>query len=99
MSEAFLHIADVARAEIRRGRRRTGVEHRHPRFALEVVLPFIGVRMPVQLAHAARLDRDQGGSGCRRYIEIAAVDDLDGPAFVLPVRCLLAKRPYVRMGW
>ena len=61
MPEVFLDVTDVSGIEIHRHRIRAGIEHRHLCFALDIILPFVGVRMPVHLANAARTNRHQRG--------------------------------------
>ncbi len=61
---APFHVANVAGAEIGGLAARTGVEHGHPAFTPDPVLPFVRVGVPVHFAHPAGLDRfDGGGDG------------------------------------
>jgi hypothetical protein len=57
VAEVAAHESDVAGVEVGGVRVRAGVEDRHPAGALEVVLPLVGVGMPVQFAHRAGHDR------------------------------------------
>src|SRR6202050_2109313 len=75
--------ADIAGLEVGGVGVRAGVEHRHPGGALHVVLPLIGIGVPVQLPHAARLDDDQGGRDRLGRREVGAVGDADAAAAVL----------------
>ena len=52
-------VADIVGLEIECARLAGRREHAHACLALDVVLPFVGIRMPVQLAHPAGLDLDQ----------------------------------------
>jgi hypothetical protein len=54
-------IADVPATEIERPRLSVGGEHAHAPLAADVILPFVGVGMPVQLPQAARIDLDKRG--------------------------------------
>src|SRR5260370_9127670 len=56
---AFLDVADVAGLEVGGPGARSGIEHRHAALALDPILPFVGLGMPMQLPHAARLHRFQ----------------------------------------
>src|SRR5262249_19577800 len=51
---------DVAGAEVERARLTGRAEHAHACLALDVILPFVGVGMPMQLPHSAGVDLDQG---------------------------------------
>jgi hypothetical protein len=55
------HEADVAGREIERAGLARRREHAHARLAFDVVLPLVGIRMPVQLAHSTQLDLDERG--------------------------------------
>ena len=46
---------------------------RLPRVTFDVVLPLVGVGMPVQLAHAAGLDFDERSRDFRRNLEVLRV--------------------------
>src|SRR5580700_5786467 len=76
VSEVLLDVADVARVEVHGDGVRAGVEDRHLPFALDPVLPFIGVGMPVHLPQAAGTHRDQRGSDGRGNREVAAVGNV-----------------------
>src|SRR5882762_8755014 len=76
VAEALLYIADVARAEIVGECSRTRIEYGHSGLTLDVVLPFVGVGVPVELAHAARLDGDERSRNSRGGLEVPAVGDL-----------------------
>jgi hypothetical protein len=45
------------------------------------VLPLVSVRMPVQFAHAARFNLDQGGRDCLRDRKILGIRDPNSDAF------------------
>ncbi len=75
VAERFLHIADIAGLEVLGHDLRTGVEHRHRALPGDVILPFVGIGMPMHLAQGAGMERHQRrGDGLRR-LEIAAVGD------------------------
>src|SRR6478735_2382535 len=61
MPEVLLDVADVARVEVHGDGVGAGVEHRHLPFALDPVLPFIGVGVPVHLAQSTRAYRYECG--------------------------------------
>src|ERR1700722_19803353 len=73
--------ADVPAAEIEGTRLAVGREHPHAPLAAYVVLPFVGVRMPVQLAQAAGLDLDKRGRDVLGSGEYARIGDPPRPAF------------------
>src|SRR5882757_6716368 len=75
MSEVLLDIADIAGTEVHRDSVRASVEDCHLSFALDPVLPFVGVGMPVHLPQAAGPHRHQRGGNCGRNGEVAAVGD------------------------
>src|SRR4051812_20857598 len=81
-----LHITDVARPEIGRLRARTGVEDGHPAFALDPILPFIRVGVPMHLADGTRLDDLERGSDRRRGLEDRAVGKAKGTRAIVPDR-------------
>jgi hypothetical protein len=83
MTEVCRDVTDVAGVEIVRHRIRPGIEHRHLRRPFDVILPFVRVRMPVHLAHAARMDGDERRRDRGRSLEIVAVGDLSHAAFGL----------------
>src|SRR5260370_753978 len=73
--EVLLGVPDGARVEVHCDGVRASVEDRHLPFALDPVLPFIGVGVPVHLPQAAGMHRYQrGGDGCGNG-EVAAVGD------------------------
>ena len=76
VAEALLDVADVAGVEVGGDRGRAGVEHGHPAAALEIVLPLVGVGVPVHGAERPGLDRDQAGGHGLGDAEVAAVGDL-----------------------
>jgi hypothetical protein len=64
-------VADVAGLVVERAGLAGGGEHGHPSLARQVVLPFVGVRVPVQLAQASRLDLHQRRGDSLRDGEVA----------------------------
>jgi len=55
------YVAHVTRPIVESARLAGGSEHAHAGLAFGVILPFVGVRMPMQLAHPTEFDLDQGG--------------------------------------
>src|ERR1700753_3455314 len=83
VSEVLLDVADVACVEVHCDGIWTGVEDRHLSFALDPVLPLIGVGMPVHLAQAAGTHRYKRCSNRCRNREVAAVSDVHRTALSL----------------
>src|SRR2546421_383326 len=69
------HVADVAGAEVEGARLPGSTENAHARLALDVILPLVGVRMPMHLAHCAGIDLDQGRCNLSGYREHAGISD------------------------
>ncbi len=84
--------------KIRRQRVGTGVEHGHPRLALDVVLPLVGVGVPVHLPDAAGRHGHQRGCDGGGYLEVGAVGDADASAGILLDRGRAAERIDERVG-
>src|ERR1700719_2398234 len=99
MSMVALDVTDITRVEVRRTHIGAGVEHRHAGFALDVILPFVGVRMPVHLPHRAGPHRYECRSNCRRSAEIAAVGDPHFAALCFPCCGHRSERESERLGW
>ena len=97
--EVPLDIADVARVEIHRDSIRARVEHRHGAFALNPVLPFVGVGVPVHFAQGTGMDRQQRGGYRRGDGEVSAVGDAHYPASRLSRRGHRSEREGERVGW
>jgi hypothetical protein len=62
------HVADISGLEIERARLTGCAEHAHAGLTLDIILPFIGVGMPMQFSHPAGINFDQrrgdrGGNG------------------------------------
>src|SRR4029078_13516757 len=70
VTEALRHIAHVAGAEFIDASAAMRSEHRHPRFAMHIILPFGGIGMPMQLAEAAWIDEKDGTRHGRRNGEL-----------------------------
>ena len=84
MTIVALDVADVPRVEVRGLRSGAGSEHPDLRRAFDVVLPFIGIGVPMQLAQAARdQSHERGGDECVGE-EVPAVGDLHRTAGPLP---------------
>src|SRR5690348_14595652 len=76
MTIVALDVADVARVEVRGLCFGAGSEHSDLRRAFDVVLPLIGIGMPMQLAQAAGdQSHERGGDVCVGE-EVPAVGDL-----------------------
>src|SRR6266567_1906889 len=68
-------VADVTCLVVERAGLTAGGEDGYAPLAGEIVLPFVGVRVPVKLADRARFDFDSGGRDRLRHGEIARVGD------------------------
>ena len=71
MRKSFLDVADVTHFEVHGPGACASGKDGHARFATDVELPFVGVWMPVQFAHAARFHGDNRRGDCRRDLEAA----------------------------
>src|SRR5208282_5455066 len=79
--QRFLDVAHVARLEIHGAGSPSGRKNRHASLPSVKILPFIGIRVPMQLAYAPGLQGHHRGRSCR-YLKRARVDDADLPALV-----------------
>ena len=77
---ALRHVADIACGEFVGARAAMGAEHGHARAAPDIVLPLGGVRVPMQFAHAARLDDQQRSGHGRGDRELVGRDAPQGAA-------------------
>src|SRR5262249_6205596 len=75
VAEVALDVTDVAGIEVEGRDMRARVEDAQAALALDPVLPFIGVGMPMQLAQAARMDEDEAGRDGLGDVEVGAVGD------------------------
>ena len=66
VSGAHRHVTDVTRQELFGYRVTHSQINSHLSRTLKVVLPLVGVRMPVKLTHGARLDLQHGAGHCGR---------------------------------
>src|SRR5947208_14463224 len=66
-------VADVTCLVVERAGLTARGEDGHAPLAGEIVLPFVGVRVPVKLADRARFDFDSGGRDRLRHGELAGV--------------------------
>ena len=98
MAQRLFYVADVPRMKVGGHRRRPGVEDRHPRATLEKIGPFIGIRMPVHLAQAARLHLNPCGRDRLRHDEVAAVGNPHRPALGLPAERQIGQAEHEGMG-
>src|SRR5207237_9450799 len=97
------NVSDVTRLVVERAGLTAGGEDAHAPLAGEIVLPFVGVRVPMKLADRARFDFDSRGRDRFRHAEIARVGDADRTASRLG-RLLRQHMPRVRLprllgGW
>src|SRR6266700_4739621 len=65
---------DIAGTKVEGARLTGSGEHAHARLALDVILPLVGVGVPMQLAHSAGVNLDQGRSD-RANWEVAGIGD------------------------
>src|SRR5262245_12925818 len=82
MAGAQRDVAHVAGAELDSLRQAAGGEHRHAGAAGNVVLPFVGVGVPVQPAQGAKLERQQRPGHGRRDGGFLGGDDAHGAAAI-----------------
>src|SRR5262249_20924955 len=80
MPVALRHVADIAGGELLEAHAAVRSEHAHAGPAGDVVLPLVGVGMPMQLAQAARLDLHDRAGHRRRDRELALGDEAVGAA-------------------
>src|SRR2546429_5734013 len=73
---------DIAGAEVEGARLTRSAEHAHACLALDVILPLVGVGVPMQLPHSAGVNFDQG-RGDRANREVAGIGDPHRPALGL----------------
>src|SRR5260370_24754528 len=82
MRERFLNVAHVAGLEVHGASAAAGGEYGHASLAAKVVLPLVGIGVPMQFADAARLDGYDGSGDGRRYLEGAGINDAELTAVV-----------------
>src|SRR6202012_5023441 len=85
------HETNIASLKIEGPRLTRRGENTHPRLSVDVILPLVGVRMPMHLTHAARLNFDQCRSDRFRCGKYARVGDAYRAA--LGLDWLLRKHP------
>ncbi len=73
--KSLLHVAYVAGFEIQGTSPTAGGKNGHSPFTRHVVLPFIGIGMPMQLAQTTRMNGHDRCRNCGRYLEGAGVHD------------------------
>ena len=88
MPHVLRHVAYVAILIVEGARVGAGAEHCHASVATDVILPLIGISVPMQLAHPAGLDFDICGGNVLRGAEYRAVNDTDRAAWALHGCCL-----------
>src|SRR5262245_14693864 len=69
------HVSNVAGTEVEGACLTGSAEDAHARLALDVMLPLIGVGVPMQLPHSAWVDLDQGRSDHGGHRECAGIAD------------------------
>src|SRR5580700_2811674 len=57
VGQSFLHVTYIAGPEVHGACAPSTAKHRHPALPAKVVLPFVGVLMPMKLTHATGIDR------------------------------------------
>jgi hypothetical protein len=77
VSEISFDVADVAGSEVHRQRFGTRIEDSHAAFALDIVLPLVGVWVPMHLPYASRWNGDQGCRHSGGNVEIGTVGNAD----------------------
>src|SRR5215469_1250612 len=75
MRQRLLDIANVPSLKVHRARTPSSSEYRHPSVTADVVLPLVGIRMPMQFANCSRSDRNDRGCDCRRDFEPTRIDN------------------------
>ncbi len=73
--QSLHNISDVSGFEIQSTSPAAGGKHRHPPLTGHVVLPFIGVWVPVQLPQPARVNGHNRRRNCGRNLERAGIDN------------------------
>src|ERR1700682_5110987 len=58
MQQGFFHVPDVSRLKVHGASAVTCRDHSHSCLACDVVLPFVGVGVPVQFPQPSRMNRD-----------------------------------------
>src|SRR5207248_907039 len=74
------HIADVASLIVECARLTRGAEHAHPGLPLDIILPFVGVWMPMKLPHPPRINFDERCCNCKGYGKHPGIGDPDPSA-------------------
>ena len=73
VAKSFLNVSNVTWIKVLGHRVWAGIEYRHFALTSDEVRPFIGVRMPMHLAHSAWMDNNVRCRDCLRCQEIAAI--------------------------
>ena len=73
--------ADIIGIEVDSPRRRLRGDHFISSLALDPILPFAGIGVPMHLAHCSRLDRHHGRGDPRRHRKVGGIDDPRGAAW------------------
>src|SRR5207249_12145928 len=74
VAEALRDVAGIAGAELLVARPAAGAEQAHADLAADYVQPFVGVRVPVRLAHRPRLQLQNDARDGPRDRELAGAD-------------------------
>src|SRR6266403_334313 len=81
MQQGFFHVPDVSRLKIHGASTVTSRHHSHSSLTRDVVLPFVGVGVPVQLTQPSRVKRDHCHRNISRNLEVARINDAYLSAF------------------
>jgi len=77
MRQGFLDIANISSLKVHGAGTASCSEHRHSSATADVVLPFVGVRMPMQFADSTGDDGNDRGCDRGGDFEHARIDDRD----------------------
>ena len=65
MEQGFFNVPDVSLLKVHGAGAVTCGHHSHSSFARDVILPFVGVRVPVQFPQPSGVNRDHGHGNVR----------------------------------
>ena len=91
--------AYIAGMKVCGDRRWSSVENGHTSGALDPIVPLIGIRMPMHISHAARLNRHARRSNRFRDKEVGAIRDPDCSTLRLGACSHIAKPEHERIWW
>src|SRR4029077_9201448 len=81
VGQGFLDVANIAGLEVHGAGSAPGGEDGHAAFTAHVVLPFVGVLVPVEFADASGMNGDDGGGHGGGDFKFGGVHDADFAAF------------------